>query len=156
MSSWDDAAATWNDATVTWNYNSGTIALVPTSTVSSTGWITTGAADPHLAVDETSSSDIDFVTSPDSPTNSVLELQFNGVTDPQANTDHIVSYRINAVGGSHSVRVSLMEGTVERAFWLHTDLTDSFQTFMQILTITEADSITNYNDLRIRVTATAS
>jgi len=129
--------------------------LAPSADITTTGWATTGAASPFAALDEATASDTDYV-SVSNPSGSVLEVKFAAATDPASNTGHQVRYRLRATGTSHSVRVSLMQGGTERAFWTHTNLTADFQTITQTLTAAQADSITDYGDLRLRVTATAS
>jgi len=128
--------------------------LAPTSDITTAGWTTTGAASPFAALDETTASDADYVSA-STPNGSVLEVRFAAATDPASSSGHQVRYRLRATG-SHSVRVSLMQGATERAFWTHTNLTADFQTITQTLTTAQADSLTDYSDLRLRVTATAS
>ncbi len=126
----------------------------PTGDINLGGWKTNTNTKTNLfdTVDEITQDDVDFVTTRIDTTPSVIQQKFPPMTDPKSSSNHKISYRISAKNApTHSVRVSLMEGLTERAFWVHTNLTSSFQTFTQTLTAAQADSIVNYSDLRIKI-----
>ena len=124
----------------------------PTSDVALGGW--SGPA--FSAIDEAVASDADFTTSPTAPAGATLEVSLGAVEDPQASTGHVVRYRYrkNTTGGAQiNLTVALMQGAVQIASWSHTNI-DAVTTAAQTLTGPQADSITNYGDLRLRFTAT--
>lgn len=55
-----------------------------------------------------------------------------------------------------NLTVRLMQGTTQIASWTHTGIGTGFTLATQTLSTTEADSITDYTDLRLRFTATYS
>jgi hypothetical protein len=81
------------------------------------------------------------------------------VPDPQTSASHVIRARAR-ISTSSSVsdffRVELMQGAVRKAtttFW--TDLSNTTREFAYTLTGAEADAITDYTDLRLRVVYTA-
>ena len=124
----------------------------PTSDVALGGW--SGPA--FSAIDEVTPSDADFTTSPTAPAGATLEVALGAVEDPQASTGHVVRYRYrkNTTGGAQiNLTVALMQGAVQIASWSHTNI-DAVTTAAQTLTGPQADSITDYSNLRLRFTAT--
>lgn len=116
-----------------------------------------GTINLFQAVDEPVIDDLDFLTTPVTATASVIEQKFPHMIDPNSSTGHQLSYRIKVTNTSpHSVRVSLMEGTTERAFWVHDNLPLGFQDFTRVLTAVQADSIVNYSDLRIKISVSSA
>lgn len=105
----------------------------------------------YLSIDEGEpGSDSDFVRSASTP--DTVEFKLAALGDPVASDYHVVQYsafRNNAV--SMDLDVFLVEGTTIRASW--TDTVPQAETFFQhVLTTGEADSITDYGDLRLRFT----
>ncbi len=115
-------------------------------------------------IDETPFSDSDFAYSIDKPTDDVLEVHLGDPTDPAVNTGHIFRYRWATVDGG----VLSGDGTsVTQAYVLvqgttlitgatanqHTTNSATFSAVSVTLTGTEADAITDYTDLRLRITA---
>jgi hypothetical protein len=147
---------TANDATVE------TVAgqsLAPATDITTTGWTATGGTGSLAsAIDESPANDADFVTSPANPSSSVLEVQFEAADDPGVSSGHQVDYRLRVLNaGSYSVTAALFQGGTQIATETRTTgLTSSFQTFTLTLSGGEADAITDYADLRLRVTATAA
>jgi hypothetical protein len=86
-----------------------------------------------------------------------VEVGLAALTDPQVNTGHTVTYRAEYAGGATSgtQTVTLKQGSTTIASWTDT-LTSSFQTFSHTLTGTQADAITDYSQLRLRVVASVS
>ncbi len=125
----------------------------PTSDVSLGGW--SGPA--WSAIDEVTASDADFTSSPVAPSNATLEVALGAVEDPQVSTGHYVRYRFQkdaANGAQINVTVALMQGAVQIASWVHTNIANGFTTVTQTLTGPQADAITDYANLRLRFTAT--
>jgi hypothetical protein len=103
-----------------------------------------------------SASDSDIVSSPQAPNNATLEVGFNAGSDPLSSANHVLSYRIqkDQPGGAQiNVTVSLMQGSTIIATWTHNDLANGWQTFTQTLSGVQADAITNYAALSLRMVA---
>ncbi len=77
------------------------------------------------------------------------------MSDPLVSQGHTISYRYkkNAPGGDQiDLTVRLVQGTTVIASWTHTNI-DALTQVTQILTGAQADSITDYTDLRLRFEA---
>lgn len=121
----------------------------PDSDISTGSW--TGS---YTAIDEVTASDADFITSDDNTSPDTFECGLSNVTDPVSSTGHIVRWRWRkeATGG-HTINpvVRLMQGATTiasktvAAFDTATFTDDSFT-----LSGAEADSITDYTDLRLQ------
>lgn len=87
----------------------------------------------------------------------VYECLFSSLVDPAASSGHTIRYRLAFAGGasSGSSTTTLRQGTTVIATWTDT-ATGSFGDFTHTLTGTQADSITNYADLRVRFAATVA
>jgi hypothetical protein len=113
-------------------------------------------------IDEEVASDADYIQSPNDPSAEVCEIGLSDVDDPVGNVDHYVRYRYqkNETGGGSpadiDVVVRLLEGAVERASWTHLDISASWADAEQPLSSGEADSITDYTDLRLEFSADKS
>ena len=72
--------------------------------------------------------------------------------DPQTSSEHLVEY--NAKGnGSTDLIVRLKQGTSTIASWTETNVPDIDTYYSHTLTNGEADSITDYSDLRVEFEA---
>lgn len=132
----------------------------PVADVLTVGWSPTPGS-PSTAfdkVDEIVADDADYVSSAPAPDGSdPLELELSTVSDPLSSDDHIFRYRIrkSAAGGAQvDMLVELVEGTTVIESWNHVDISNDWTTHEQTLGATEADSITDYSDLRLRFTPT--
>ena len=85
------------------------------------------------------------------------ECKFSSLVDPASSSGHTISYRLRFAGGatSGSSSTTLRQGASVIATWTDT-ASGSFGDFSHTLNSTQADSITDYADLRVRFTATAS
>lgn len=131
--------------------------LRPASDVSTGGWTATPLFEK---LDETVADDVDFIESANGPTDPgdpcVIGLDSGG--DPQSSTDHVLRVRIkkNSGGGAAVVGavLALKQGTTTIASAEHLDEgAQQWSTKELTLTGTEADSITDYTDLRVEITA---
>lgn len=139
----------------------------PNTDISKTGW--TGVSDNtdlYANVDESSASDADYNWS---TVNAIrtIELKLSGVTDPVSSASHVIKYRnacsdsSGAIPGSGDsgetldVAVSLYQGATLIATQT-TNVPDDLATTTWTLTAGEANSITDYTDLRLRFVTTAS
>jgi hypothetical protein len=106
---------------------------------------------------ETSPSDADFIRSSYSTDHSQT-VKLSTLADPALNTGHILHVRArldrSPPNGSHAGRVNIyvMQGTTQISVSLKTfPDTSTWQDLTYTLTAGEADSITDYSDLRIKV-----
>jgi hypothetical protein len=120
----------------------------PTSTISSGSWTPSTGATLYGTIDEAVADDADYDV--DTSAGSTMEVKFATLTDPAVSTGHVVRYRIS--GESGTLTVSLRQGaSTEIAAWAHTPPPATPTTFNQTLSGAQADSITDYTDLRLRV-----
>ena len=123
----------------------------PDQTISN-NWTITGAASAHAAL--ASASDSSLIETPTVDDSCVVGV--NSLTDPLVGTGHVIKFRGQATGsgGKERVQVKLFEGGTERAASGNIEVfRGSFAAFEYILTALEADSITDYTDLRIEIIA---
>jgi hypothetical protein len=109
-------------------------------------------------IDEATVDDSNYITSGSNPVSDVCEVAFDILNDPSVSTGHIVYYRYRKAGNAGKqvdLQVDLVQGTTVIATWTHTDIGVGIQQKSQTLTGTQADSITDYTDLRLRFTANA-
>jgi len=125
----------------------------PDSDITTTNW-TGGFAN----IDEASFSDADFAWSANNTGTSPLEVGLSNISDPFSSTGHIIRCRFAKTnsgvldGGGSTVNgiVELFQGaTLIRSHTEIVALTGGFQSIAVTLTATEANAITNYNDLRL-------
>lgn len=108
----------------------------------------------YQAIDESTPSDADYVYVPQPDATVFYEASLSNVTDPNGNTAHVLRYRQrknNGGGRAIDVTVELREGATVRASWANTNISDVASTVAQTLTSTQADSITDYSNLSVRV-----
>jgi hypothetical protein len=104
--------------------------------------------------------DASYIESSVDPSSEVLVLKLQPMPDPQVSTGHTFEYEIGTAGGatSSSVLVELIQFTADTviASWTETNLPDGVTARTKTLTSEQADAITNYEDLALRITATAA
>jgi len=127
----------------------------PDADVSAGTWTT---APLWSSIDEAAADDGDLITS-STTSGSTCEVALSDVTDPAVSTGHIVRYRYSktATGGSSpNITVDLVENTTVRASSGAVAIPDATTWNDGTFTLTggEADSITDYADLRLRFTMT--
>lgn len=136
--------------------------LRPDADVSAGAWAPTPTSPTTLydKVDEVTRSDADYISSEQAPSSSAAILGLTSGSDPVSSANHDLNYAIrkDASGGSQiDATVELVEdpsGTpVARATYNHTDVANTWTEYNQTLSGGEADSITDYADLGIRITA---
>lgn len=136
----------------------GTIAQLsrPTADISVGGWTTTPL---YQKLDEATPDDSDFVTSP-TGTSPEFEVGLTNVVDPLSNTDHIIKFRAFASdggGAKEKANAVLLEGANEIAETGLQNLDRSqFTQFEYTLSSAEADDITDYTNLSIRIETSKS
>lgn len=130
--------------------------LRPDTDVSVGSWQSTEAT-LHDAVNETVVNNNTYIYSDPDPTASDVELGFEDATDPESSSFHIVHYVSHKDGtGTANVTYYLMQGAVQIATWTDNDISETPTMREYELSSAEADSITNYNDLRIIAEATVT
>ena len=115
----------------------------PTSDITSGAWSPSTGTDLFAMLDEVSPNDSDFITT---TSTSTAEVGLSTAGDPAVSTGHIIRYRAKGTG---TLTVSLIQGTTVIATNVPS-LTTSFQTYTFTLSGAEADSITDYSNLRLR------
>jgi len=91
---------------------------------------------------------------------STCELGLENLTDPSSSSDHILRIRLkNAAFSSESMTFALYQGSTQIASKTQSlsAFEGSFSTYSLTLSSSEADNISDYTDLRVRLTpSTAS
>lgn len=131
----------------------------PSSDITVTGWTTDTGGTTNLwaAIDEaTPFSDADYVKSPTPPGTNEYETKLSAVTDPNASTGHVMRWRRRKqpTGSAQiNLTVRLLQGTTQITSQADNDLGTSFADTSYTLSAAEADSITDYSDLRLEFVA---
>lgn len=110
-----------------------------------------------------SGDDTDYAESDLAPASSPVAFGLSNVEDPQSSSSHIMRWRRgkDAAGGAQiDLTVELRQGYTGEATlgtlinsFSDTNIPDSFTTQSDTLTAGEADSITDYTDLQLRMVA---
>ncbi|MCH8950190.1 MAG: hypothetical protein IIB87_07430, partial [Chloroflexi bacterium] len=127
----------------------------PASDITTGGWGVTPLWDK---LDEITADDATTeIQSSNDPLNDLFEVALSSVTDPLSSIDHTISYRVKMTGTkTATVDASLYQGLTLVAADAQRTLTTAYQTFSFTLSASEADAITDYSDLRIRLSANSS
>ncbi len=114
-------------------------------------------------VDETSANDSDFIKSGLNPTNAPVVFKLSNVNDPLSSSGHTVRYRYgkeSAGGDQIDLTAQLRQGYVSEgtpgtliAQQVLTNIADGWTTGSFTLSGAEADAITDYTSLYIRLVA---
>ena len=117
----------------------------PDADVSDGAWLPSTGSDLYACIDETTYSDTDYIytTSLSSCTVSLSTL-----SDPSSSDNHTARYRAKGDGATDLV-VTLKQGSTTIATWTETNASSTMTTYEHTLTSGEADSITDYSDLRL-------
>lgn len=115
-----------------------------------------GTSNLYACIDETSASDADYIIATDI-IGCTYRCTLSDVGDPQQSTGHIVRYRFSKnteIGGTCWITVTLLQDTTTIATWTETSVTTSWATSEQTLSEAEADSITDYSALKVKIEST--
>lgn len=124
---------------------------------------TGGTTNIYGSIDETVADDADFVRSPTDPSSQVYVTKLTSITDPAVGTGHVIRVRAGtdqASGGNQIDMVAeIRQGYVAEtslgtliATLTQTNITaGGWTTYTYALTTTEANAISNYGDLYLRV-----
>ena len=132
----------------------------PDSDVTVGAWLDDGGGTPLFeAINEIVAVDSDFIRSEDDPSTSSCEVGLENLVDPVSSAGHTFRYRYrkgqSGGGQPGNIRftVYLFQGTTEIDFANHLDIGTAFVDGSFTLPAAEADSITDYTDLRARFEA---
>lgn len=134
----------------------------PDEDVSKGEWVDTEGGDSdgilYEEINESVRSDLNYsstklLTTP--AQTDTWEVGLQGPLEPPSSSNHIIRYVIRKTIASVSMdmTVRLLQGSTEIASWTDS-LTNNFELKENPLTAGQADSITDYSDLRLRFTAT--
>lgn len=114
----------------------------------------TGTSDLYVSVDESSYSDSDYIyTSIEASNTKYFILGLSGVKDPKSSSDHTLSYRTWCDASSGvTLSIALYQGAVSIKSQNATLTASTWVAGSFTLSSGEADSITDYRNLRVRVT----
>ena len=115
-------------------------------------------------INEVTPDDSDFIRSyalpqSDGTTTALFEVGLDDLTDPTTGVGHIMRYRYKKqfTGGSTiALRVRLLDGTISRASRTHSNISSNWTQAESVLTVTEANAISDYTDLRLDFLFTAT
>ncbi|HYE78030.1 MAG TPA: hypothetical protein VEI97_08595, partial [bacterium] len=122
-----------------------------------------GSSNIFGTIDETVASDADFIRSGTDPANAVYVTKLSNVTDPVSSTGHILRVRagtdVSSGGNQIDLTAQLRQGYVSEgtlgtliATLTQTNVTaGGFTTYSHTLSGAEADAITDYTSLYLRV-----
>lgn len=123
----------------------------PNADISNTGWLPLSGSDLYPMVGETVRDDDTYIYT--NTAGSLCELALSDVTDPATSADHLPSLVLSAPSGGGGMIVRLMEGASQRASWTYDPLPTTATLYQPELTGGEADSITDYANLRYQFEA---
>lgn len=92
----------------------------------------------------------DYVQSGSLPSGDVYEVKFEPLSPPNGRSRYLRYHYRKRGTQPMSVTVALVEGAAVKQTWLHTNVTTSFYSAVQLITA----SISDWSDVRLRVTAT--
>lgn len=131
----------------------------PSSDITNNTWSTlpTGGQALFEQVNETPYSDTDYDRANGVQT---MEVKLSSVNDPSSSSGHILRLRAKATGASGAEKwtVTLYQGAtlIATAFSNTTVTRSAFNAYSYTLTVAQANAITNYADLRVRIVTSAS
>ena len=127
----------------------------PTSDITAGNWTNVGGPTTHYeCLDEVSYSDSDYCQL-NNYSSDTFEVRLNTLTDPVSSSNHVVHLRVQKVGtGTINLTCYLVQNTTVLVTQSLT-LTTSWADVSFTLTGAQADSITDYTNLRLRFTGTA-
>jgi Protein of unknown function (DUF4038)/Putative collagen-binding domain of a collagenase len=133
--------------------------LVPISDVSIGTWHDqSDSVNLWESINEGTPSDTDWIEGADGTMGDSVTFLLSAGDEPTTNIGHTVRYRFESVGGGSSIDllVELLQGTTVISSKLEEGVGGSFVDGSFVLTSGEADTISDYSDLRLRFTQQAS
>jgi len=135
--------------------------LYPNADVTDGSWLNELGNNTNLyaSIDEIAANDTDYIESPalSSGNSDTCEIALTASGDPQRSFGHKFAYRYQALGvATMNLTVRLIQGTTIIASNTHNSVGGTLVNSELTLSAAEADSITDYSDLRLRFTAEAA
>lgn len=126
----------------------------PDSDIAAGNWTPNSGSTLYTQIDEVSASDSDFIQASSTETTATIGL--SNVSDPGVSSGHVVRYRAQkTTTPSGSLTVRLFQGSTEIANQTPT-LTTSWVLYTFTLSDAQANSITDYSDLRLQFTGSSN
>lgn len=117
-----------------------------------------GTTTIYTTIDEVSASDADYIKTSAPPGANEFETLLTSVTDPVSSTGHVMRWRRRKQPASGSAQINLtvrlLQGTTQIKSVSDTDIPGSFTDTSATLSGGEADSISDYTNLRLEFVAT--
>ena len=128
----------------------------PASDITNSTWTASTGATLYGCIDETPASDTDYIRA--TGNSQTCEVKLSSVTDPVSSGGHVLRLRAKATGTSTAEKwtVTVYQGAslIATAFSTTNVTRSSFNDYSYTLTAAQADAITNYADLRVRIVVT--
>ena len=122
-----------------------------------------GSTNIYATIDEVTLDDADYIRSPLAPASAIYVTKYSNLEDPQSSTGHVLRtrYAKDAAGGAQiDIVVQLRQGYVSEvtqgtliATRTFTNVGNTFTTDAYTLSGAEADAITDYTSLYLRVSS---
>jgi len=127
----------------------------PIADVVSGLWTPSSGLNLYSMINETPFSDVTYIQSSQSPIDDTCMVLLSGLQDPFSSIEHVVSYRYSSdiTTSGISFIIGLYQGVTLIAARAYSGINSSYLDGSFTLTSGEADSITNYSDLRIKMIA---
>lgn len=123
--------------------------LAPASDVAAGAWTANVGGTLAASLDELIPSDSDYIATLSAGDSCTVAIAAG--TDPVSSSGHKVRYRLRGDGLSGAT-VELLQGASVIATWTHDPAPTELTTYEQVLSGPQADSITDYSALRVRIT----
>jgi hypothetical protein len=117
----------------------------PNVDVSAGAWVASAGSALYPTIDEETADDTDYIRT---YSLSTAELKLPAFVDPGSAAGHTLRYRAKGDGSTDLV-VRLKQGGTTIATWTETNVPSTETDYSHTLTSGEANSITDYEDLRI-------
>lgn len=108
-------------------------------------------------LDEETADATDYAESPADPAGASFTVLLGALADPLSSAGHVLRYQFAkdaAAGSALDLLVELLQGVDVVASWTEVGISDVATLIVRALTGAQADALTAYEDLRLRVTAT--
>lgn len=123
---------------------------LPVSDITAGSWVANGGGALYAAIDETTASDADYISV--AAAGSLCEVKLAAMSDPLSSSGHVLRYRLSSPAGN-PVQLTLRQAaSTTIAQWTETP-GPTLADYAHSLSGAEADSITDYTDLRVRIEA---
>lgn len=124
----------------------------PISDVSAGGWVPNIGGSLYETLNESTPDTGDYDI--DTSSGSAMEVLLEQIVSPFSSTEPMIHYSISAISGAITVSLKQGAGTVI-ASWTHNPAPASPTIYNQTLSAAEVAAVTDYADLRIRVTSSS-